>query len=186
MKKTLFLGIMAFPCLLLSCKDGNEEIMDGCRMSEDLYIVIQNADGENLLNPAIDGSLAGTFQAEFYCEGEKYDLDWSIMDHPNFKDYPQDDYITPLPEMIGKIPGVISGFRYYSVPVKEMINDYPAQYFLVFGDFNVESDWRREMHVSFPSLDKEYDIVWDNRGSGGKVITVNGERISGSTINIVI
>jgi len=191
MSKINLFAIIVTAILLVSCNETEDAIIsDPSGVS--FMIILENHNGDNLLNPHSADNLVEKFDASIECDGKTYDLDWSITQHPLFMEFPSDKIFENVPIDPDGIPGFFSGFRYYVVtnPGYDVEGDfcptcYPANYFLCFGDFDGYTKWSKKMSVSFPSFDKRYDIVWKNDNYKANV-TVNGERIEGKVLRIVI
>lgn len=200
MKSLKALMILLAGCMLASCdskEDSDDEIITGCGIGESLLIMIKNESGDNLLDPSVEGSLAGKFEAYATVEGKTYSLDWSLMDHPDF-DLVVEDRITEY-KYIGRgrdrwldncpfgLPPMFRGFIYYVQPYficDEQLR--PEKYMLTLGDFHWPNSWREEIHLSFPSLGKEYDIIWTTSNNRNTQITCNGEKVDNFTLYITV
>ena len=166
--------------------------MDQDPIGTSLLISLQSSDGNDLLDYHDPDNLVGKFDAYVECDGQKYELNWAIIDNPSFKKLPLSHYdgevISKLPTKPCDIPGFFEGFRYY---VKPWTSDerYPITYFLCFGDYNATEIWKKKLRIIFPNHNKEYDIVWTNKANSERhnsVVTINGKTQDSNVINITI
>lgn len=177
--KKLTLLIMAVAAVMLASLTACSE-MDGCWGGNSLYFLIENEDGENLLDPAVEGNLVDKFTAQADAGGKTYDLDWSVTKIATFPDIEfmnnvdKDGNYVHVEHPDG-IPEASCGFRYLCTKADEL-GEYPSRFFLYFGDYSAEGKWKRKVYLRFPSLGKNYDITWENNDGDTKV-KVNGERL---------
>lgn len=185
---------IAMAALMLVSFSACKGDMYGEPMGVALYILIENEDGENLLDPAVDGNLVGKFQAEADAAGKTNVLDWSITkiidfpyintDNPLLQNQPSFDADGNIvsfsyPDMM---PVSFSGFKYMTT--KGMSESdckfYPSEYYLWFGDYDPSENWKRKVYFRFPSLGKKLDVVWENHDLNFKV-KVNGKIVTDDT-----
>lgn len=192
------LSVLLLTCMVVSCSDYDN--WDGFHPTyASVYIVIQNESGDNLLDYNHADNVVGRLSGEVSYEGRTYNLDWSIMNEEMFGIFPVDldavmggGYAEDIshwtwkyePQNIFPPTAFGTGFRYYVIPVKNNfpISDFPADYFLYFGDMEYNLPRRKKIHLSFPEIGQECNI---ERTEGGTVI-VDGVKQEGNTVYITL
>lgn len=183
MKKFKYLWLCMLAGIMISTITSCKQDLDADWSGVSLYVLIENEEGQNLLDPNVEGNLVDKFQATAELDGTIYPLDWTLTKIPGFPDIFNESGQIKDVMVDGKyvdrwgpdnIPDIMSGFRYFIVHPES--SRYPAHYFLCFGDFPSKGKWTKKIKISFPSRGKEYDIKWKNH-DGKDNITVNGQSL---------
>lgn len=174
MLKRASLLLLLLPLLtLVSCKNDDEFIIwDIAPVSID--IVIQDADGNNLLSPGVPGSLYGEDISIEY-DGKTYSSDWST--------YYESRYYMPHFDGLK----INNGWSWVD---GERVDD-PSKDFLSFGQFDGAENQNISAVLTIPGHSEPYkiDLVHKYKSNNKNLkydtkIYLNGERISGSTVII--
>lgn len=196
--KSINLMILLLAFVAVSCSnDEKEQPIDGCHFGRSLLVIIQNEDGDNLLDYHVQDNVVGTLKGSATCDGKTYQLDWSIMNHDMFGVYPinfesadisheMSESDSPWPRRPCNFPPVDFGFRYYVEEVSVPIDVSPSDYYLYIGDFLIEEDCVKTIELSFPKHDVKYSIVWEAKENGIDSVLVNGEKHEGNTVHITM
>lgn len=198
MRLISWIALLLMASVLWSC-DHDKTI--GCTAGSCLYIMIQDQNGDNLLDITKENNLVDKFSGYVTCDGKTYELDWSIAYDEMVGVFPLEEDISLYEENQEEIfkweqryrdPGNISpvstGFRYHFFAMKRDVSYYrfPSDSFIYFGDLDLHKDAKKKIKLSFPELGIEYDIVWKVKFNGTDTVIVNGEKQEGNTVYITL
>ncbi len=174
MFKRISLLLLLLPLLTLSsCKDDEEIILMDIR-AVDVEIIIQNAEGQNILSPGIQGSLYGSDISIEY-NGETYNADWGPFGESRYY----------MPNFYGLkfMPG-------YSFVNGDIVAD-PSKDMLMFGEFagdenqNISAVLKINGQPETYKIDIVHEFKWKNKEPKyNNKVYLNGELIKGRTIII--
>ena len=153
-KKTLLTLLAGVACLLLTmtnCSD-NDVISAGDAFS----ILIVDENGNNLLDPAVEGNLIGKFSGQVIYAGGTLPLYWSGQ---------VCEFIKPDP-----LPGLSDG-----VPLNFGYSSKYGRYELVVDSWNGDKNWKTSFTVRFPEYDIEFKVDGSHKIGDSAKWYVNGE-----------
>ncbi len=176
MKKLLIQIITAFMMLSLNCCEKEEDFMIWDITPAGVFIEITDKDGNNLLDPAMEGNLVGEKMQIVY-DGETYDAIWEKEDL-----IPETRYYLPT------FHGLMWEGMYYS----DTFPNCPKV--LYFGEFDGTHNYDMRLQFRIEGINTvfefEYHHDYKTNWKGEPKIDNNnkykGKKIKGDTVTLVI